>query len=82
MDRQSWPRDEISNAVPTDGASVVFASWEDEPEEFYRRLHQISGRASPWVKPERLEKLRIVNLAGGGRLWRRPRAGTSPPWRS
>ena len=62
----------LGNAVPTDGASVVFASWEDEPEEFYRRLHQISGRAAPWVKPERLEKLRIVNLVGEGPVWAPP----------
>ena len=62
----------LGSAVPTDGASVVFASWEDEPEEFYRRLHQISGRAAPWVKPERLEKLRIVNLVGEGPVWAPP----------
>ena len=62
----------LGNAVPTDGANVVFASWEDEPEEFYRRLHQISGNAAPWVKPERLEKLRIVNLVGEGPVWAPP----------
>ena len=62
----------LGNAVPTDGASVVFASWEDEPEEFYRRLHQISGRTAPWVKPERLAKLRIVNLVGEGPVWAPP----------
>lgn len=59
----------LGNAVPEDGANVVFASWEDEPEEFYRRLHQISGQAAPWVKPERLKKLRIVNLVGEGPVW-------------
>ena len=62
----------LGSAVPTDGAGVVFASWEDEPEEFYRRLHQISGSAAPWVKPERLEKLRIVNLVGEGPVWAPP----------
>ena len=62
----------LGNAVPTDGASVVFASWEDEPEEFYRRLHQISGNAAPWVKPERLENLHIVNLVGEGPVWAPP----------
>ena len=55
--------------MPTNGASVVFASWEDEPEEFYRRLHQISGQAAPWVTPERLQGLRIVNLVGEGPIW-------------
>jgi RecA-family ATPase len=59
----------LGNAVPPNGASVVFASWEDEPEEFYRRLHQISGQAAPWVTPERLRGLRIVNLVGEGPIW-------------
>ena len=62
----------LGNAVPPDGASVVFASWEDEPAEFYRRLHQISGNAAPWVKPERLENLHIVNLVGEGPVWAPP----------
>ena len=62
----------LGNAVPTYGANVVFASWEDEPEEFYRRLHQISGNAAPWVQPERLERLRIVNLVGEGPVWAPP----------
>ena len=62
----------LGNAVPMDGTNVVFASWEDEPEEFYRRLHQVSGNAAPWVKPERLEKLRIVNLVGEGPVWAPP----------
>ena len=62
----------LGNAVPTDGANVVFASWEDEPEEFYRRLHQISGNAAPWVKPERLQTLHIVNLVGEGPVWAPP----------
>ena len=59
-------------AVPDDGANVVFASWEDEPEEFHRRLHQISGNAAPWVTPDRLEKLRMVNLVGEGPVWAPP----------
>ena len=59
----------LGDAVPADGANAVFASWEDEPEEFYRRLHQISGQAAPWVKPERLQKLRVVNLVGDGPVW-------------
>ena len=63
---------QLGNAVSQEGANVVFASWEDEPEEFYRRLHQISGNAAPWVKPERLEKLHIVNLVGEGPVWAPP----------
>ncbi len=62
----------LGNAVPAEGANVVFASWEDEPQEFYRRLHQISGNAAPWVKPERLENLHIVNLVGEGPVWAPP----------
>ena len=59
----------LGDAVPTDGADVVFASWEDEPDEFYRRLHQISGNPAPWVKPEKLKKLHITNLVGKGPIW-------------
>ena len=62
----------LGNAVLADGANVVFASWEDEHQEFYRRLHQISGNAAPWVTPERLEKLHIVNLVGEGPVWAPP----------
>ena len=59
----------LGNAVPPDGAPVVFASWEDEHDEFYRRLHQISGSAAPWVTPQRLQNLHIVNLVGEGPVW-------------
>ena len=66
------PMMRLGNAVPPDGAHVVFASWEDEHQEFYRRLHQISGNAAPWVTPERLQKLHIVNLVGEGPVWAPP----------
>ena len=59
----------LGNSIPADGAPVVFASWEDEPDEFYRRLHQISGRAAPWVNPERLQNLLIANMMGEGPVW-------------
>ena len=62
----------LGDAVPSNGATVVFASWEDEPEEFYRRLSQISGKAAPWVEPETLDTLRIVNLVGEGPVWAPP----------
>ena len=73
-DNRTWitspnPTMMLGDAVPTDGADVVFASWEDEPDEFYRRLHQISGNPAPWVKPERLQKLHITNLVGKGPIW-------------
>ena len=60
---------QLGNAVPDEGTSVVFASWEDEPDEFYRRLHQISGNTAPWVTPERLENLTIANMMGEGPVW-------------
>ncbi len=59
----------LGNSIPADGAPVVFASWEDEPDEFYRRLHQISGQAAPWVKPERQQNLIIANMMGEGPVW-------------
>ena len=60
---------QLGNAVPEDGMPVIFASWEDEPDEFYRRLNQISGNAAPWVKPERLKNLTIANMMGEGPVW-------------
>ena len=59
----------LGSAVPPEGVPVVFASWEDEPDEFYRRLHQISGTEAPWVSPERLKNLLIANMMGEGPVW-------------
>ena len=59
----------LGDEIPEDGATVVFASWEDEPDEFDRRLFQISGNAAPWVKPERVEKLLRANMMGEGPIW-------------
>ena len=59
----------LGNAVPTDGAPVLYASWEDSPHEFSRRLAQISGNAAPWVTPERLQQLHIADMVGRGPLW-------------
>ena len=63
---------QLGNGVPEEGMPVVFASWEDEPDEFYRRLHQISGNAAPWVTPKRLEGLTIANMMGEGPVWAPP----------
>ena len=73
-DDRSWinsnsPTMLLGDAVPADGTDVVFASWEDEPDEFYRRLHQISGNPAPWVTPEKLNKLHLANLVGKGPIW-------------
>ena len=59
----------LGGEVPEDGATVVFASWEDEPDEFDRRLFQISGNAAPWVKPARLGNLLRANMMGEGPVW-------------
>ena len=48
---------------------MVYASWEDEPEEVWRRLSEISGDAAPWVTPERLHQLHIADMAGHGPIW-------------
>lgn len=56
--------------VPSDGAPVVYASWEDEPEEFSRRLRDISSNDyAPWVTPTRLDLLEVVNMARLGPIW-------------
>lgn len=53
-----------------DSRPVVFATWEDEHDEFLRRLHWL-----PDCDRSLLEsRLHVVNLAGTGALWG-PRAG-------
>lgn len=76
-DRGKWiqgPRGvlNLGRQIPDEGATVVFASWEDEPEEFDRRLFQISGNAAPWVTPNRLTKLLRANMMGEGPVWAPP----------
>ena len=72
--RDSWidaPLDalRLGNMVSGEGAPVVYTSWEDEEEEFDRRLTEISGSGTPWVVPERLKRLQVVNLAQRGAIW-------------
>ena len=59
----------LGTAVPSTGASVVYASWEDEEDEFARRLSQMSGPSAPWITPGRLGDLHVINLARLGSLW-------------
>ena len=59
----------LGGQVPKDGVAVVFATWEDEIEEVWRRLSQLSGDAAPWVTPTRLENLKVVNMAEHGPIW-------------
>ena len=66
------PRDVLSlgAGVETEGSPVVYASWEDEPEEVWRRLSAISSQtAAPWVTPERLAQLHVADMAGHGPIW-------------
>ena len=59
----------LGSAVGSEGERVVYATWEDEPEEVYRRLSEISGVAAPWVTPERLRKLHVVDMEDQGPIW-------------
>ena len=59
----------LGQASSTDGDCVVYASWEDEPEEIYRRLAQVSGDGAPWVTPTLLQNLHLVDMAGLGPIW-------------
>ena len=59
----------LGSASSTGGDCVVYASWEDEPEEIYRRLAQVSGDGAPWVTPDRLRGLHLVDMAGMGPIW-------------
>ena len=65
------PRDvmNLGAAVDPSGSPVVYASWEDEPEEIWRRLSEISGDAAPWVTPERTSQLHVADMAGHGPVW-------------
>ena len=51
--------------------TVVIASWEDEADEFHRKLHR-AGKAPP---PK--DRLRVLNFAGKGPLWGPGKGGES-----
>ena len=59
----------LGNGVPEHGGPVLYVTWEDAPDECFRRLAELSGLAAPWVTPERLEDLYIVDMAGRGPAW-------------
>ena len=66
------PRDVLSlgAGVEAEGSPVVYASWEDEPEETWRRLAAISSQdEAPWVTPERLRGFHVADMAGHGPIW-------------
>ena len=72
----------LGNATEPGGSPTVYASWEDELEEFWSRLSELSGSAAPWVTPERLSRLHIApsrdtaRYGGPGPTG----AGTRIPW--
>ena len=58
---------DLGAGVGRQGSPVVYASWEDEPEETWRRLSAISSQtAAPWVTPERLTEFHVADMAGHG----------------
>ncbi len=57
----------VGAAIPSEGAPVVYASWDDGSDEQARRLSRIAGPAAPWVTREGLGNLRIADLTGP--LW-------------
>ena len=64
----------LGSAVEVGGSPIVYATWEDEPEEVWRRLSQLSGSAAPWATPQRLRPLHVADMFGHGPLWA-PKAG-------
>ena len=62
----------LGEDAPTAGAPVVYASWEDEPAEFWRRLFEIEGHAAPWIQRAKLGHFGLAYLAGKGSLWGPP----------
>ena len=52
-------------ALAAEPAPVLFLTWEDEPEEFNRRLHALPSQRGEEVQG----RLRALNLEGYGALW-------------
>ena len=57
------------------GAPVLYATWEDEPDEVWRRLSQISGAEAPWVSPRKLHNFHVADMVATGPIWA-PEQGT------
>ena len=67
----------LGEEVGLQGSPVVYASWEDEHQEFDRRLAQIASHPGvTWITPEKAKKLLHVDMAGEGPLWA-PGGGSS-----
>jgi RecA-family ATPase len=66
----------IGKELPAAGGAVVFATWEEDPVEMDRRLMEIHHDGdAPWVTPERISRLHLVDMAGDGPVWG-PKPGT------
>ena len=60
----------IGKELPAAGGAVVFATWEEDPVEMDRRLMEIHHDGdAPWVTPERISRLHLVDMAGDGPVW-------------
>ena len=61
----------LGEAVEPEGNPVVFASWEDEFDEFDRRISQIASHPNNihWISPKGVKKIVYVDMAGEGPLW-------------
>ena len=61
----------LGEAVEPEGNPVVFASWEDEFDEFDRRISQIASHPKNinWISPKGVKNIVYVDMAGEGPLW-------------
>ena len=60
----------LGTAVEPQGNPVVYASWEDENEEYDRRIAQIASHPDvDWISPDGVKKLVYLDMAGEGPLW-------------
>ena len=60
----------LGNAIPENGAPVVYASYEDEFDELERRLAELSGPQAPWAVPDRVGPHFIaLDMMGRGPVW-------------
>ena len=60
----------LGEAVGPQGSPVVFASWEDENDEYDRRIAQVASHPGvDWISPKAVEKLLYLDMAGEGPLW-------------
>ena len=61
----------LGEAVGPQGNPLVFASWEDEDDEYDRRISQIASHPKNinWISPEKVKNIVYVDMAKEGSLW-------------